>query len=473
MNRNLYFLGIFFIGLYVALALFQSIIHFQLGAQIFYRQSFLPWFKLVTITYFVGLLVLLKYYQHKKYWITFSAGIIFTIASSCYFILIYDRLVTRELVGFYIIAYLLLLGVSILYSVSLIFSNAGERPWLKAVGILGIILQLVLVSTFFGRMNFPGFQLVFTLEKIRQWASLAYNLLPFLFIINFLGELRLLKKEHLNTTLQKSLKGIVGAVGIIALVSALILGRNLVDRKGVSRNLNKTTERAKRLAKPFEERTYVNSEGDTMFYRLMKPPDYDPKKKYPLVVCLHSGAGWGTDNIKQIEGSPSAKLLSRQYNREKYPAFLFVPQCPPGFSWGGGIPNHPGIDSLVFETIGALQEEFGIDVNRQYVMGISLGGYGSWHFISTRPKMFAAAIPISGGGNPKLAKHIIDVPVWAFHGEKDRNVPVRLSRDMIEAIKNAGGNPLYNEFPNAGHNLWNRVNETPGKLDWLFAQKRD
>ncbi|MGI9552948.1 MAG: phospholipase, partial [Aurantibacter sp.] len=67
----------------------------------------------------------------------------------------------------------------------------------------------------------------------------------------------------------------------------------------------------------------------------------------------------------------------------------------------------------------------------------------------------------------------VDVPIWAFHGEKDRSVPVRLSRAMIDGIKSAGGNPRYNEFPNAGHDIWERVKHTPGLLDWLFAQKRD
>ena len=87
--------------------------------------------------------------------------------------------------------------------------------------------------------------------------------------------------------------------------------------------------------------------------------------------------------------------------------------------------------------------------------------------------MFAAAIPVCGGGDPKLARNIVDVPVWAFHGEKDRSVPVKLTREMIDAIKNAGGHPRYTEFPDAGHNIWDEVKNTPGLLEWLFAQKCD
>ena len=50
---------------------------------------------------------------------------------------------------------------------------------------------------------------------------------------------------------------------------------------------------AVKLAQTFEGRTYVNSNGETMSYRILKPLDYDSTKKYPLVVCLHGGAGVG------------------------------------------------------------------------------------------------------------------------------------------------------------------------------------
>lgn len=141
-------------------------------------------------------------------------------------------------------------------------------------------------------------------------------------------------------------------------------------------------------------------------------------------------------------------------------------------SWGG-VPHFPAADSLVFESLQALEKEFAIDEKRRYVAEGSGGGHGSWHFIGTRPQMFAAAIPFCGIGNPKLAPNMVDVPVWVFHGSKDRNVPVSGSRQMVEAIKKAGGHPRYTEFADVGHHVWPHIEETPGVLDWLFAQKRD
>jgi predicted peptidase len=89
------------------------------------------------------------------------------------------------------------------------------------------------------------------------------------------------------------------------------------------------------------------------------------------------------------------------------------------------------------------------------------------------PDMFAAAMPLCGAGNPELASRVTHIPVWAFHGDADRNVPVTGSRNMIEAIKKAGGEPKYNEFAGVGHNVWPEVEKTEGVIDWLFAQRKN
>jgi predicted peptidase len=224
------------------------------------------------------------------------------------------------------------------------------------------------------------------------------------------------------------------------------------------------------LAQPFEKRSYINSRGDTLLYRLLIPLDYKPGKQYPMVVCLHGGAGWGRDNYRNIGGSLFARMLSNPENREKYPAFVFVPQCPEGYSWGGYL-DLPTVDTLVFETIRALKKEFAIDEQRLYVAGHSLGGYGAWYFIGTRPKEFAAAIPVAGVGDAAIAENMRNVAIWAFHGANDIHVPVSGSREVIEAMRKAGGTPRYTESADGGHS-WKILVDTPGVLDWLFAQKR-
>jgi len=272
--------------------------------------------------------------------------------------------------------------------------------------------------------------------------------------------------------MQKQVIGLMGS-GIVCFILMLIYGVWIFSESRAKMywaqyNYNKTKE----LAKLFEFKIFKNSNGNTLMYELLRPLNYDSTKKYPLVISLPYGGQPGTDTIRQIEGAVAAELFSTEHNREKYPSFIFIPHCPPGGGWGG-IPNYPSVDSLVYDAISSLDENFSIDPKRRFVIGLSRGGYGAWNFICTRPDLFAAAIPVAGAGNPALAPKAINAAVWAFHGKNDKNVPVKGDRDMIRALETAGGHPKYTEYPDKGHNIWNEVSTTPGLLDWLFDQKRD
>lgn len=472
MNRSLYYFGIFLLSLYTVAALLQCWLYFELADQIFSLESFLEWYMFGTILYLSGLLIIQKYYHYKRYRFPFIAGIIAIVLVICHATLVYIIIMTRELVEYYPITSLAVLAGGTLYAISLLFSEARKRPFLKIAGIFMFIFHVALLFSTLWAMTSPDVDTRAAATVIYQWLSLGLSLVPVLFIMNLVSESKTSRGENSNTTLRKSLDVVMMLTGVVALSFTLFLGQKITSQgQSLSQWLNRGPERALALAEPFEARTYVNSKGDSLLYRLLPPLHYDSTQKYPLAICLSGGGGRGTDNVTQIEGSWAAQLLSEYKNRTDYPCFVFVPQCPPDAQWGG-LPVVRSVDSLVFETIRTLENEFEIDTHRRYVIGESLGGYGSWYFISSRPKMLAAAIPVCGGGDPGRAKNIVDVPVWAFHGEKDRSVPVKLSREMIEAIKDAGGNPRYTELAGEGHIIPNSL-KTPGLLDWLFAQKRD
>jgi hypothetical protein len=417
-------------------------------------------------------LIIQTYYRYKRYRFPFIAGIIAITTVLCHATLVYIIIMTRELTEYYPITSLAVIGGGTLYAISLLFSEARKRTLLKIAGIFMFIFHLVLLSSTLWAMTSPELATRKAATTIYQWVSLGLSLVPVLFIMNFLNESGISRQENNRTLLRRSLELVMLLTGVVALAFTVFLGQKITSQgQSLSQWLNRGPEQALAMAEPFEARTYVNSEGDSLLYRLLTPLHYDSTRKYPLAICLSGGGGRGTDNVIQIEGSWAAQLLSEYKNRAEYPCFIFVPQCPPDAQWGG-LPGLRSVDSLVFETIGALETEFEIDTHRRYVIGESLGGYGSWYFISSRPNMLAAAIPVCGGGDPGLAKNIINVPVWAFHGEKDRSVPVKLSREMIHAIKDAGGNPRYTELEGEGHIIPNSL-KTPGLLDWLFAQKRD
>jgi poly(3-hydroxybutyrate) depolymerase len=468
MNRHLYSFAIFFAVLYTIISVIHSLLYFQLGIQLYAQESYPAWYLCAFGIFFIGWLTLLKYYHYKKFTFAFWTALISIIAIMLQAMVVYSVLMgVREMIVLYVPVILLAIGGSMLAGASLLFSPAGERPWLKVAGIVALVQGLVLAATIMWSMSPPDLQKNFLTEKIHQWTALVSSFVPLLFVMNFLNELKLLKKQSVESPPppQPRIESYTMIVGAMAVAATLFIGgRLLSDTLGKLSWDRQLAVKAKEWEKLFEARTFQDAKRNTLKYQLLKPLDYDPEKNYPMVVCLPYGGG--------VEGCPPAQELLTDFNRKKYPSFLFVPYCPEGAGWGG-VPNYPTMDTLVFESIRALEKEVKqIDTKRLYVTGVSRGGYGSWHFISTAPEMFAAAVPVCGGGDPRYAAGITDVAVWAFHGEKDRNVPVELSRNMIEAMKKAGGNPRYTEFPGVGHNVWDNAKNTPGLWDWLFEQKR-
>ena len=115
-------------------------------------------------------------------------------------------------------------------------------------------------------------------------------------------------------------------------------------------------------------------------------------------------------------------------------------------------PTEPS--ALVLDLIDTVASEYRIDKDRIYLTGVSMGGYGTWDLVARRPELFAAAIPVCGGGDPAQAEKLAKLPIWAFHGDADPLVPVERPRDMIAAIKKAGGEPKYTEYKGVGHDAW-------------------
>jgi predicted peptidase len=224
------------------------------------------------------------------------------------------------------------------------------------------------------------------------------------------------------------------------------------------------------------------SDGKALPYRLLKPTDTETGKKYPLAIILHGAGERGTDNSKQLVwfwNDKRASVMTRpEVAKEK--AFVIVPQCPDGkkwveVPWEKGSYKSPEISEplkLTLALIDSFIKDQPIDPDRVYIIGMSMGGYGAVDAVQRRPELFAACVSICGAGDVSKAKDIAHVPVWAFHGEADTVVPVSASREMIDALKKAGADPKYNEYPKVGHNSWSPAFEEKEFWNWTFAQKR-
>jgi predicted peptidase len=229
----------------------------------------------------------------------------------------------------------------------------------------------------------------------------------------------------------------------------------------------------------FEARTFKDEGGKALPYRLLKPESVEEGKTYPLVLFLHGAGERGDDNEAQLRhGAPE---FATPDARRRFPCFVAAPQCPKDASWSpinfrdrvaapSESPSEPG--RLALELVEELKAEFPIDADRVYVTGLSMGGFGTWDLISRHPDRFAAAVPVCGGGSPEKAGTIKDIPIWCFHGAKDPVVAPRLSRQMVQALWEAGASPGYTEYPDVEHDSWTRAYREPSLLPWMFSKAR-
>ena len=225
--------------------------------------------------------------------------------------------------------------------------------------------------------------------------------------------------------------------------------------------------------------TFSVPEVGTLLYRQRVTPGLPKDGKVPLVIFLHGLGECGDDNAAQLKHGVTNLITFADANGG---AIIIVPQCPKGDKWVSVIepeaPSHtmPAEPSppmkLVLALINEKIEKMPVDPDRVYVTGLSMGGYGTWDLIQRRPKLFAAALPVCGGGDLALVSVIKNIPVFMFHGAADPVVPVARSQEMNTALKACGGNVQYREYPDAKHDSWTQTYADPNALKWMFEQRR-
>lgn len=224
----------------------------------------------------------------------------------------------------------------------------------------------------------------------------------------------------------------------------------------------------------FIAREYHSKMGVKLPYRLYVPASAKRDQALPLILYLHGSGGAGTDNRKQISGgnTPGTHIWIEPTMQERHPAFVLAPQIPENSKWhsSSDVPL-PHVVALL-ELLDKLHSELRIDPYRVYVVGQSLGGFGAWDIISKYPHIFAAAVPLCGGGDTKQILSARYIAVWAFHGAKDATVPASRSREMVDALRTVNSSVRYTEYPEVGHDVWTSAFAERDLPEWMFAQHR-
>ncbi len=208
-------------------------------------------------------------------------------------------------------------------------------------------------------------------------------------------------------------------------------------------------------------------EHDGLPYAIFGAKDLDGSKKYPVILSLH-GKSDNNTNGNQIG---FAKQFSNAASYDKHPCIIIAPLCYQPFGGtGGGWDDEPGEKAL------DLMKDFlkncpVADPDRVYVIGYSMGGFGTSYMVETEPKMFAAAVPVAGC-TTSSASALKKMPVWIFHAADDATVNVSCSRDLYEEIKR-NDEAKYKEFETGGHGIVGQVFNDAEVRDWLFSQTRE
>lgn len=238
-------------------------------------------------------------------------------------------------------------------------------------------------------------------------------------------------------------------------------------------------ERVRTMAQIYEPREFVASSKFGLKYRLLKPLDYQFGKKYPLLLFLHGAGERGNDNQSTLVHAASD--FADHQRRKQYPCYVLIPQCPEERKWSevnwslesSKLPEEPSLPmQAIKELVDEMVESAGVDPERIYLTGLSMGGYGTWDAIARYPQFFAAAAPICGGGDPATVGAFAKLPIWCFHGDKDSVVKVIRSQEMVNALKEAGSSVKYTEYVGVEHDSWTATYSNPDFYAWMFAQKK-
>jgi predicted peptidase len=240
------------------------------------------------------------------------------------------------------------------------------------------------------------------------------------------------------------------------------------------------------LQNNFHQHRFKASNGFEIPYRMLLPEDYNANKKYPVVLFLHGGGERGNDNWKQL--THGAALFAEKKNRRKYPCIALFPQCPAEGYWASAKidrsvkPINITFDytksptiwlEAALEVLDKTLNEERSDSSRVYIVGLSMGGMGTFEAVHHNTSRFAAAIPICGGGDTvRYTSSASTIPFRIYHGALDDVVSVKQSRGMVKKLNELGARVDYKEYPNVKHNSWENAFDEPDFLEWMFSQRK-
>jgi poly(3-hydroxybutyrate) depolymerase len=206
-------------------------------------------------------------------------------------------------------------------------------------------------------------------------------------------------------------------------------------------------------------------------YTVFVPQNYTPTRKWPVILFLHGAGERGTDGTLPTTYGIGPLIRERAAN---FPFVVVFPQCEDvqGRILTAWSPEQAD-GKRALKILEKVEKDYSIDTKREILTGWSMGGFGTWEMAAAFPERWLSVVPIAGGGDPASAEKLKNVPLWAWHGARDRGVRPEQSRQMIEAVRAAGGNPRYSEPVDGDHNIWVQAYGDDSLYAWMLSPKSD
>lgn len=188
------------------------------------------------------------------------------------------------------------------------------------------------------------------------------------------------------------------------------------------------------------------------------PVDYFySQEQTPVIIFLHGASlcGRNLDRVRRY-GPLDAIVKGRTID-----ALTIVPQNPGG-AWN---------PRKIMAVLDWVKQRYACDTTRVYVLGMSLGGYGTMDVCATYPDRIAAGMALCGGTSLTDVSGLGQLPFWIIHGTADRAVPVSRSKDVVERLRQSGNDTrlLYDWLQGVNHGAPARIFYMKKTYEWLFS----
>ncbi|HET7716809.1 MAG TPA: hypothetical protein VFK86_14385, partial [Bauldia sp.] len=223
--------------------------------------------------------------------------------------------------------------------------------------------------------------------------------------------------------------------------------------------------------------TFLSGVDDTdQPYGLYLPANFDPARKYPLVISLHGAGSNHRLNLRRVFGRGNLPGETDAEATRYFPTlrdvdYIVASPLARGTMGYQGIP-----EADVYDVLADVRSRFRIDEDRVYLTGLSMGGGGTLWLGLTRPDIWAAVAPVCPAPPPEtiaLAPNALNLPVHFFHGALDPVVNPSVSREWVAKLHELGSNVEYVEYPGVRHNSWDNAYKDAAIFTWFSQFKRD